>query len=144
MLQGPKTVTRKHIYIYIYIYIYIWGQDVAQAVEHSAVKVWILTVHNWSIKGCGVCCPVCGKVHIQDPLLLIGKSSQCSESRFPLKKYVTMTIHLTTNSQWYGNQCALEVSLNKTNFHHHHLCIIGASASSSPPSSSSSTSSSIP
>ena len=65
------------------------------AVERTAVKVWILlhgrlilngryicslhyfpfhpVVYNWSVKGCGVCCPVCGKVHIKDPLLLIGK-----------------------------------------------------------------------
>ena len=35
---------------------------------------------------------------------------------FPLNKYVTMTICLTSNSWWYENQCALEVSLNKTNF----------------------------
>ena len=29
-------------------------------------------VHNWSIKGRVMCSPVCGKVHIQNPLLLIG------------------------------------------------------------------------
>ena len=36
----------------------------------------------------------------------------------PLKKHVTMTIYicLTSNSRWYGNPCALEASLNKTNF----------------------------
>ena len=37
-------------------------------------------------------------------------------SRFPLKKYVRMTICLMSNGQRYENQCALEVSLNKTNF----------------------------
>ena len=26
-------------------------------------------------KGCGMCYPVCGMVHIKEPLLLIGKSS---------------------------------------------------------------------
>ena len=55
---------------------------------------WV--VHNWSIKGCGTCCPICGKVYINDPLLLIGKSSLCGKRRFPLKKYVTMTICLTS------------------------------------------------
>ena len=68
-------------------------------------------VRNWSSKGCGMSCPVCGK----GPLLLMGKSSLCGESRFPLKKYVTMTICLTSNSR-YENQCALEASLNKTSF----------------------------
>ena len=58
----------------------------------------------------------CGKVHIKDPLLHVGKSSLCGNSGFPLKKYVTMTTCLMSNSQWYENQCALEESLNKTNF----------------------------
>ena len=104
-------------------------------VEHSAVKVWItwsiihgryicslgyfpfqLVVHDWSIKNCRLCFPVCGKVYIKDPLLLIGKSSICGDNGFPLKKYVTMTICLTANSRWYESQYALERSLNKTNF----------------------------
>ena len=49
---------------------------------------------------CGMyCCPVCGKVHLKDPFLLIGNRSLCGNSGFPLKKYVTMTICLTSNSQ---------------------------------------------
>ena len=70
-----------------------WLGGVVQAVEHSAVRVWILkhggsilhgrsicsldyfafqsVVHNWFTKGCGICCPVCGKVHIKAPLLLM-------------------------------------------------------------------------
>ena len=55
-------------------------------------------------------------LHIKDPLLLIGQSSLCSDSECLLKRYVTMTICLTSNSSWYGNQCALEALLNKTNF----------------------------
>ena len=31
-----------------------------------------------------MCYPVCGMVHIKEPLLLIGKSSPCSGSGFPL------------------------------------------------------------
>ena len=31
-----------------------------------------------------MCYPVCGMVHIKEPLLLIGKSSQCGGSGFPL------------------------------------------------------------
>ena len=28
-------------------------------------------LHNWCNKGCGMCYPVCGMVHIKEPLLLI-------------------------------------------------------------------------
>ena len=65
----------------------------------------------------GMCCLVYGKVHIKDPLLLIGESSLCGDGRVPLKKYVRMTICvLSSNNQRYENKCALEASLNKTNF----------------------------
>ena len=32
---------------------------------------------DWCNKGCGMWYPVCGVVHIKDPLLLIEKSSPC-------------------------------------------------------------------
>ena len=35
-------------------------------------------------KGRGMCYPVCGMVHIKEPLVLIGKSSPCGGSGFPL------------------------------------------------------------
>ena len=35
-------------------------------------------------KGRGMCYPVCGMVHIKEPLLLIGKSSRCGGNGFPL------------------------------------------------------------
>ena len=41
-------------------------------------------LHDWCNKGCGMCYPVCGMMHIKEPLLLIGKSSLCGGSRFPL------------------------------------------------------------
>ena len=41
-------------------------------------------LHDWCNKGCGMCCPVCGMVHIKEPLLLIGKSSPGGGSGFPL------------------------------------------------------------
>ena len=37
-------------------------------------------LHDW----CGMCYPVCGMVHIKEALLLIGKSSICGGSGFPL------------------------------------------------------------
>ena len=41
-------------------------------------------LHDWCNKGRGMCYPVCGMVHIKEPLLLIGKSILCSGSGFPL------------------------------------------------------------
>ena len=42
------------------------------------------SVHDWCNKGRGMCYPVCGMVHIKEPLLLIEKSSPCGGSGFPL------------------------------------------------------------
>ena len=78
------------------------GRDVAQAVEHSDVRAWIL-LHGESILHGLFSVPTsgpqlvhqrlwyvlfCGKVHIKDPFLLTRKSSPCGDSGFPLKKYV--------------------------------------------------------
>ena len=41
-------------------------------------------LHDWCNKGCGMCYPVCGMMHIKEPLLLIGKSSICGSSGFLL------------------------------------------------------------
>ena len=40
--------------------------------------------HEWFNKGRGRCNPFCGMAHIKEPLLLIGKSSQCGGRGFPL------------------------------------------------------------
>ena len=40
--------------------------------------------HDWCNKGRGMCYPVCGMVHITEPLLLIGKISPYGGSGFPL------------------------------------------------------------
>ena len=42
-----------------------------------------LVLHNWCNKGHGMYYPVCGMMHIKEPLLLIGKSSPCGGSGFP-------------------------------------------------------------
>ena len=47
-----------------------------------------LVLHDWCNKGHGMCYPVCGMVHIKEPLLLIGKSSLCGGSRFTLSRYL--------------------------------------------------------
>ena len=47
-----------------------------------------------------VCYPVCGMMHIKEPLLLIGKSSLCGGSRFPLplcEWHMSDAIYITVN-----------------------------------------------
>ena len=41
-------------------------------------------LHDWCNKSRRMCYPVCGMMYIQEPLLLIGKSSLCGGSGFPL------------------------------------------------------------
>ena len=41
-------------------------------------------LHDWCNKVRGMYYPVCGMVHIKEPLLLIGKSSLCGGNGFPL------------------------------------------------------------
>ena len=53
-------------------------------------------LHDWCNKGCGMCYPVCGMVHIKEPLLLIDKSSLCGGSGFPFSlSEWSLTICLT-------------------------------------------------
>ena len=53
-------------------------------------------LHNWCNKGRGMCYPVCGMVHIKEPLLLIDKSSLYGGSGFPFSlSEWSLTICLT-------------------------------------------------
>ena len=45
-------------------------------------------LHDWCIKGRGMCYSVCGRVHIKETLLLISKSSPCGGSGFPLSLFI--------------------------------------------------------
>ena len=53
---------------------------------HSFIGLFF-SLHNWCNKGPGMCYPFCGIVHIKEPLLLIGKSSPCGGSGFPLSLF---------------------------------------------------------
>ena len=69
-------------------------------------------LHDWCTKGSGVCNPLCGMVHIKEPLLLIGKSRPCGGSGFPLSlSEWSFTICL---SPYNRKQNVLSASLNKT------------------------------
>ena len=53
-------------------------------------------LHDWCNKGRGMCYPVCGLVHIKEPLLLIGKSSLWDGCGFPFSlSEWSLTICLT-------------------------------------------------
>ena len=45
-------------------------------------------LQDWCNKGCGMYYPVCGMMHIKEPLLLIGKSSLCVsiECFYPVRR----------------------------------------------------------
>ena len=63
-------------------------------------------------KSCGMCYPICGMMHIKEPLPLIGKSSPCGGSGFPFSlSEWSFTICLTPyNRKWN----VWSASLNKT------------------------------
>ena len=69
-------------------------------------------LHDWFNKGRGMNYPVCGMMHIKEPLLLIGKSSLCGGSGFPLSlSEWSSTICVTPYNRKYN---VLSASLNKT------------------------------
>ena len=45
-------------------------------------------LHDWCNKGRGMRYPVCGMVHIKEPLLLIRKTGLCGGSGFPLSLFM--------------------------------------------------------
>ena len=51
-------------------------------------------LHDWCNKGCGMCYPDFGMVHIKEPLLLIGKSSLCGGSG-NLSHYQNLRNHMS-------------------------------------------------
>ena len=77
----------------------------------SYFSLWPV-LHDWCNKGCGMCYPVCGMVHIKEPLLLFGKSSLCGGSGFPFSlSEWSFTICLMLYNRKYN---VLSASLNKT------------------------------
>ena len=45
-------------------------------------------LHDWCNKGRGMCYPVCGMVHVKEPLLLIGK---CNPFGGPIQLFLVLT-----------------------------------------------------
>ena len=74
------------------------GAGRSSEVERSLMVRWVVgsILHDWCNKGCGMYYPVCGMVHIKEPLLLIDKSSLCGGSGFPFSlSEWSLTICLT-------------------------------------------------
>ena len=66
----------------------LWGEYTMRNFES--------VLHDRCNKGGGMCYPVCGMVHIKEPLLLIGKSSRCGGSGCPFSlSEWSLTICLT-------------------------------------------------
>ena len=68
-------------------------------------------LHDWCNKGTGMCYPVCGVVHIKDPLLLITNNSPCSgDSRFLYLLY-----------EWSFTICQIPYNCIKNCSVHHYI-----------------------
>ena len=56
------------------------------SIIHGPIELFLVPASDPQLvnKGRGVCYPVCGIMHIKEPLLLIGKNNPCGGSGFPL------------------------------------------------------------
>ena len=109
--------------------LFVLGAGRSSEVERSLMVRWVVgsilhgvdplsyfsfqpVLHDWCNKGRGMCYPVCGMVHIKEPLLLIEKSSPYGGSGFPLSLAEwSFTICPTPYNRRYN---VLSASLNKT------------------------------
>ena len=64
------------------------------AMGHQIDPSWGGPIALFLVPASGICYPVCGMMHIKEPLLLIGKSSPCGGSGFPLSL-----------SEWFSTIC---------------------------------------
>ena len=86
--------------------------SILHGVDPFSYFSFLPVLHDWCTKGRGMCYPVCGMVHIKEPLLLIGKSSPCGGSGFPFSlSEWSFTICPTPYNRKYN---VLSASLNKT------------------------------
>ena len=112
-LTHTHTYRQTDIYTHTYINTCIQEAGRSSKVERSLMVRWVVgsilhgvdplsyfsfqpVLHDWCNKGRGMCYPVCGMVHIKEPLLLIDKSSLCGGSEFPFSlSEWSLTICLT-------------------------------------------------
>ena len=60
------------------------SSDQSLMVDSLSYFLFQPVLHDWCNKGYDMCYPVCGMMHIQEPLLLIRKGSPCGGSGFRL------------------------------------------------------------
>ena len=65
-------------FIYTVKYRYRKGRYLYILVDPLSYFSFQPVLHDWCNKGCGMCYPVCGMVHIKEPLLLIDKRQRVS------------------------------------------------------------------
>ena len=113
VICGHSTCKVFHTLNFISVIVNNIGAGRSSEVEHSLMVRWVVgsilhgvdplsyfsfhpVLHDWCNKGHGMCYPVCGMVHIKEPLLLIDKSSLCGGSGFPFSlSEWSLTICLT-------------------------------------------------
>ena len=111
--SSERQTLQKELSHYSDYFLLFLGAGRSSEVERSLMVRWVVgsilhgvdplsyflfqpVLHDWYNKGCGMCYPVCGMVHIKEPLLLIGKSSLCGGSGFPFSlSEWSLTICLT-------------------------------------------------
>ena len=82
--------------MYVCMYICMYRNQILHGVDPLSYFSFQPVLHDWCNKGRGMCYPVCGMVHIKDPLVLIDKSSLCGGSGFPFSlSEWSLTICLT-------------------------------------------------
>ena len=70
------------VYYYIYLCVCVcMCVCVISTADHFSFQP---VIHDWCNKARCISYPVCGMVHIKEPLLLIGKNSPCGGSGFPI------------------------------------------------------------
>ena len=100
-MQVSRTVQYACCYVVIALQVRTMdGAGRSSEVERSLMVRWVIgsilhgvdplsyysfqpVLHDWCNKGHGMCYPVCGMVHIKEPLLLINNNSLCGGSGFP-------------------------------------------------------------
>ena len=100
--MGPSSVVRA----------LVWDACIA-GIEHSRGAIFLFcfppfqsVTHGWYILGDGMCCPVCGKVHIKYPLMLM-------EELPGFSKTISKTVKCLTSNSWWFKEFAEVMLLNK-------------------------------